>query len=60
MAILEIDHLVRSTGVSIIVLFLHAYLMAEKGTEHMVQNDEDEIDKLNNNPNPNDEETGLT
>ena len=26
----------------------------------MVQNDEDEIDKLNNNPNPNDEETGLT
>lgn len=32
MALIEIDHLVRSTGVTIIVIFLHSYLIAEKGT----------------------------
>jgi hypothetical protein len=42
MAILEIDHLVRSTGITIIVIFIHAYLIAEKGTGYELANEVDE------------------
>lgn len=59
MAILEIDHLVRSVGISILVLFIHAYLMAEKGTEVLVEIDDDEKDKLAVPENVEDEEIVL-
>lgn len=59
MAILEIDHLVRSVGISILVLFTHAYLMAEKGTEVLVEIDDDEKDKLAGPENVEDEEIVL-
>jgi hypothetical protein len=42
MAIAETDYLVRGTGICIIVIFLHTYLMAEKGTEYELTMDHDE------------------
>lgn len=42
MALIEIDHLVRSTGVTIIVIFLHSYLIAEKGTGYQLAKETDD------------------
>jgi hypothetical protein len=44
MALIEIDHLVRSTGLAIIILFLHSYLMAEKGTEYDLSKENEDED----------------
>jgi hypothetical protein len=46
MAYFELDFLVRGTGIGIIVIFVHTYLMAENGTQYEVAKDQDEEDSF--------------
>jgi hypothetical protein len=61
MACIGLDHLVRSTGVTIIVIFLHTYLIAENGTEHEVAKQQPQDDEENSltSGNGNEELEGL-